>query len=271
MSVKRSSSSEGSRYGKSPTIRSSQAKRSTGRVFSAKGSGKSSSAAALSKRLGDQREAGDVSERPSREELAAQIHAALGEGTSFGYHALALVVDELQEVLAHAEEEARAISAHEQAAVVFAETLREVLGDRPLPAVDARRAALAAAAGTVWADTVGPLLSGQQVRELLGGVSRQRLEQLAKNGRLMVLEERSGEKRYPAWQFGSDGRPMEALVAAHHILVSDGQMSPWSAASWCVHEHPELDGRSPREWAAAAEDPKRLALAASRDAARSAQ
>jgi hypothetical protein len=107
----------------------------------------------------------------------------------------------------HADEEVRALGLHSEAGTAFVETLREVLGDRQLPVQAARRAALIAAAATVWEETVGPLLSSQQARELLGGVSRQRLEQLATSGRLIVLEQSSGQRRYPAWQFGEDGRP----------------------------------------------------------------
>ena len=177
-------------------------------------------------------------------------------------------LEEVEEVLRAADAEAEALSAQEAAGVAFVEALGEVLGERPLSVQAARRAALAAAAATVWEDVVGPLLSGQQVRELMGGVSRQRLEQLAGSGRLIVLEERSGQRRYPAWQFGEDGRPLAALVAAHQRLVTDGEMSPWSAASWCVHEHDQLGGLSPLDWARAGRDPDYLALVAGRDAAR---
>jgi hypothetical protein len=177
-------------------------------------------------------------------------------------------LEEVEEVLRAADAEAEALSAQEAAGVAFVEALGEVLGERPLSVQAARRAALAAAAATVWEDVVGPLLSGQQVRELMGGVSRQRLEQLAGSGRLIVLEERSGQRRYPAWQFGEDSRPLATLVAAHQRLVTDGEMSPWSAASWCVHEHDQLGGLSPLDWALAGRDPDYLALVAGRDAAR---
>ena len=177
-------------------------------------------------------------------------------------------LEEVEEVLRAADAEAEALSAQEAAGVAFVEALGEVLGERPLSVQAARRAALAAAAATVWEDVVGPLLSGQQVRELMGGVSRQRLEQLAGSGRLIVLEERSGQRRYPAWQFGEDSRPLAALVAAHQRLVTDGEMSPWSAASWCVHEHDQLSGLSPLDWARASRAPDYLALVAGRDAAR---
>jgi hypothetical protein len=179
-------------------------------------------------------------------------------------------LDEARDALVHADQELRIRALHEDASVAFAETLSEVLGTRPLSVEDARRAALAAAASTVWEDAVGPLLTSEQAQALLN-ISRQRLSQLVGQRRLILLEEQSGARRYPAWQFGPRGRPLATLIAAHRTLVEDGHMSGWSAASWCVHEHPELDRRSPRDWAAGGEDPNRLALVARRDADRAAQ
>jgi hypothetical protein len=201
---------------------------------------------------------------------ASTVGVALGLGSAAAVHEALERVEEAREALEHADEGLRLLALHGEASAAFAETLCEVLGDRRLSVKNARRAALIAAAGTVWEDTVGPLLTSEQVRELVG-VSRQRVAQLASDGQLIVLEEQSGSRRWPAWQFGQDGRPLAPLVAAHRTLVGDGHMSPWSAASWCVHEHPGLGGRSPREWAAAKNDPDRLALVARRDADRAAQ
>jgi hypothetical protein len=107
-----------------------------------------------------------------------------------------------------------------------------------------------------WA-VLAPLLSDAQARERLG-ISAQQLDAMTAQGRLLVLVERSGRRRYPGWQFGADQRPLAALVAAHRVLVEQGGMSPWSAASWCVQEHPELDGLSPSAWAHTGRDPERL-------------
>ena len=162
-------------------------------------------------------------------------------------------------------------SAQADAVREFAQTLQEVLGDRDLDAAAGRRAALAAAARTVWDDAVGPLLSGGLARDLLGGVSRQRLGQLVKDGQLIALPQRSGSRAFPAWQFDEDGRPLTDLVRAHRTLVADGEMSAWTAASWFTHPHPELDGSTPLDWVRTGNDPDRLHIAAGRDAARAAQ
>jgi hypothetical protein len=173
-------------------------------------------------------------------------------------------VREAERKLAEAE---RAERAQKPAVEAFAATLQEVLGERGVDVDAARRAALQAAASAVWEDTLGPLLSGQHARDLLGGISRQRLDQLVKAHRLIALEERSGSRRFPAWQF-ADGRPLDVLAAAHRKLVEEGAVSGWTAASWCVGEHPELGDQTPRAWAASGGDPERLLLVASRDAAR---
>jgi hypothetical protein len=175
-------------------------------------------------------------------------------------------VREAERTLIDAKEAERVEQVHEPAATAFAATLQEVLGDRPVETEAARRAALQAAAELVWEDTLGPLLSGQQARELLGGVSRQRLDQLVKAGRVIALEERSGARRFPAWQF-RDGGVLETLVAAHREFVDVGE-SPWAGAAWCVHSHPQLAGQSPIEWAVGGGAAERLELVAYRDASR---
>ncbi|MGH2970064.1 MAG: hypothetical protein ACRDK0_13520 [Solirubrobacteraceae bacterium] len=112
-------------------------------------------------------------------------------------------------------------------------------------------------AGETWEDAIGPLLTERQVRELLGGVCAKRVDQLVEEGCVIVLHDRSGRRRFPGWQF-CDGRSLETLAQAHRCLVDAGQMSPWTAAYWCVHAHPELDGRSPRDFAAKGHEAKQL-------------
>jgi hypothetical protein len=181
-------------------------------------------------------------------------------------HAALESVREAERKLAEAKEAERVEQVHEPAATAFAATLQEVLGDRSVETEAARRAALQAAAELVWEDTLGPLLTGAQARELLGGVSRQRLDQLVNAGRVIMLEERSGARRFPAWQF-RDGRVLDALVAAHRQFVEVGE-SPWEGAAWCVNSHPQLAGQCPIEWAVGGGAAERLALVAHRDASR---
>jgi hypothetical protein len=152
------------------------------------------------------------------------------------------------------------------ALIAFAETVGELMGERPLTVQTARRAAVVAAAGQVWENELGPLLTSAQVRELLDGVSRQRVDELLRARRLIGLRDSGGRRKFPSFQF-VDGRPLEPLIAAYWI-VSDGAVDDWTAASWCVSPDEALDGRTPAQWAREGGDPDRLARIARQDAAR---
>jgi transposase-like protein len=157
----------------------------------------------------------------------------------------------------------------EEALVALLETLRDVLGERDLSVPVARRAALIAASSQAWEDELGPLLTSTQVRELLGNISRQRVDELLRARRLIGLRDRAGRRQFPAFQF-RDGRPLEALVAAFWT-VADGAVSEWTAAAWCTASDVALDSRSPAQWASEDRDAERLVTVARQDAARLAQ
>jgi hypothetical protein len=154
----------------------------------------------------------------------------------------------------------------EAAVVAFVETLAELLGDRPLSVPAARRAALLVAAGQVWESELGPLLTSSQVRELLGDVSRQRVDELLRGQRLIGLRDQGGRRRFPSFQF-RDGRPLEFLIGAYWT-VAGGAVDEWTAASWCVAPDEALEGQTPAQWARDDRDPGRLARIARQDAAR---
>jgi hypothetical protein len=151
--------------------------------------------------------------------------------------------------------------------VVLLQTLSDLVGEAGITVKDARRAGILAAAGQAWENELGPSLSSAQVRELLGDVSRQRVDELLREHRLIGLRDSSGRRRFPVFQFQDDGRPIEALVAAYWTLA-DAAISDWTAASWCVAADDALDGRSPLAWAREHRDPERLARVAAQDAAR---
>lgn len=160
--------------------------------------------------------------------------------------------------------------AFELAGVAFAGELRELLGDAA-PDIDAvRRAARLAVAEQAWLQRLGDVWSTNDVAAMLG-VSKQRVSALVKAHRLIALP-RGGRPAFPAWQFAAttvDDRT--ALARAHLVLVEEGGIDPWSAASWFLTGHPELDGEAPVEWLQSGNDRDRLVSAAGRDAARAAQ
>jgi hypothetical protein len=156
-----------------------------------------------------------------------------------------------------------------EAVAAFASTAHELLGDRPLSVATARRAAVLAVAEEVWEGELGPLLSSAQVREMLGGVSRQRVDELLRSHRLIGLADSGGRRRFPAFQF-ADGRPLAPLIDAFWILADDA-VEGWTAASWSVAADDALDGITPAQWAREGRDSERLRRVAAQDAARLAQ
>ena len=211
-----------------------------------------------------------VKGREELEQTLSRTERQLRELSSEVGHARAAVLDVLSESPGTTVAElADRFGVSEKALVAFLESARDVLGDRELTVAAARRAGLLATAGGAWENEVGPLLTSAQVRELLGDVSRQRVDELLRARRLVGLRDSGGRRRFPTFQF-RDGRPLEPLIAAYWT-VADATVSAWTAASWCAAPDDALDGRSPAQWAHEGGDPARLASVAREDAARFAQ
>ncbi|MGI8757284.1 MAG: hypothetical protein ACR2MB_15795 [Acidimicrobiales bacterium] len=156
-------------------------------------------------------------------------------------------------------------------AEAFEDEVRVLLGDAEPELSSVRRAARLAVAEQAWEQRLGMLLDGRDVEQVLG-VTRQRVSVLARQHRLVVVPGEGGRRRFPAWQFARlDGVQRAALGQAQHVLVSDGGVSPWSAASWLVSVQAELDSATPAEYVTGGGDLAHLAAVAARDAARSAQ
>jgi hypothetical protein len=161
---------------------------------------------------------------------------------------------------------AQQFNVSEEAMLAFVQTAGELLGERSLSVPAARRAGMLAAAGQAWEDELGPMLSSAEVRELLGGVSRQRVDELLRSHRLVGLRDSAGRRQFPTFQF-QDGRPLKQLIAAYRT-VAGASVSDWTAASWCVSPDDALEGRSPVRWAREGRDSDQLARVARQDAAR---
>lgn len=92
------------------------------------------------------------------------------------------------------------------------------------------------------ADLTEHALRGEEVRELLGGISRQALHQRVRGGRLLALH-LANTSWFPRWQFDAEGRPRQELAQLlpelpHDALAADRLMRA---------PLPELDGRSPAD------------------------
>jgi hypothetical protein len=148
----------------------------------------------------------------------------------------------------------------------FAEEVGRLVPAREVDGAALERAARAAAADPAWEATLGRLLSRDQLVAHLQ-LDAEQFATLLDSGDLISLTDRGGATRFPEFQF-VDGIPSRALTAAHRVLVRDGHVSPWSAAAWLMSPHPDLDGRSPAQWASERRDDTRLLSTARRDAAR---
>lgn len=92
------------------------------------------------------------------------------------------------------------------------------------------------------ADFTEHALRGEQVRALLGGISRQALNQRVRAGRLLALHQ-ANTSWFPRWQFDADGRPRPQLGQLLPVLPAD------ALAADRLMRAPvgELDGRSPAD------------------------
>jgi hypothetical protein len=158
----------------------------------------------------------------------------------------------------------------EDAAEVFAEEMRLLVGDAAPDPAAVRRAARLAVAEQAWAQRLGTLLETRDVVALLD-VSKQRVSALARDRRLIALPH-GGRVSFPAWQFATtDARDRECIATAHAMLTDQGAVSPWTAASWFGEQHPGLDGKDPVAFLRAGGDRRRVLDVAAQDAARLAQ
>lgn len=120
----------------------------------------------------------------------------------------------------------------------------EVIGEAVLSLpTDMRRHVLSvlqqAEDDAAWAEQIGPAYTRKQVAHLLGVSTTA----VAKNSRLLELEQRSGTSVYPVVQF--DGDRISEDVGAVVRLFAEVVETPWTTASWLTSARPELDGLRP--------------------------
>lgn len=156
-------------------------------------------------------------------------------------------------------------SVTDEALAAFVDAVEEVAGGRAITVAAARRAGLIAAAASAWEDALGPQLDTAHVRELLGGVSKQRINELLRQRRLIGMQTSNARWQFPAFQFGDGRLPVPKLAEAFWQL-STRAIDPWSAAAWCVSPNSALDGRTPT--VVAATDADLVAAVGERDADR---
>lgn len=136
----------------------------------------------------------------------------------------------------------------DDASAAFEAALLDLIGEQQ-PQLDAaevgRRAALKAVSGAMWTDALGPFYDTEGVMSLLGGVSKQAVNDRVRRHRLLALRTGSGRLVYPAAQF-HDERVVDGLGAVLDVLMPDNTEA-WMVASWLTTPDPDLGGDAPVE------------------------
>ena len=81
-----------------------------------------------------------------------------------------------------------------------------------------------------------------EVQVLLNDVSRQRVDQMVKAGKLLVLPGSSNSRRYPAVQFNADGTLVDGLKDVQDALPT---RNPWAVLNFLIHADDRLQGVRP--------------------------
>jgi hypothetical protein len=133
-----------------------------------------------------------------------------------------------------------------RAAQAFDETLHRLgIDEGELDAESlGRRAALLVASELLWEREIGPSLKTRDVEALLG-CTRQAISERVRRHRLLALPLDDGYE-FPAFQFGSDGAPLEGLPEILQQLLPLAT-TPYTIASWLAAPEAELAGAAPIE------------------------
>ena len=81
-----------------------------------------------------------------------------------------------------------------------------------------------------------------EVRSLLRGISRQRIDRRVREGSLLAVPGPSNRRRYPTAQFNPDGTVVEGLKQVCEALPTK---NPWSVLNFLVGPEARLGGRKP--------------------------
>ena len=136
--------------------------------------------------------------------------------------------------------------------LVTGEDARRVPTEKDAPQIAGTIAELLATLPRVtgsWAASVGPVYRTEQVRALLGGVSRQALADRARRRTMLALRTSDGHTVYPAWQF-SGRTVLPGCPEVLQCFAPDGHgelVDPWTLASWLRTPLEPGEGRSVAE------------------------
>jgi hypothetical protein len=129
----------------------------------------------------------------------------------------------------------------------------EALGS---PTEVARRMVATIPQPSPWAKVLGPVYTTGGVRALLGGITRQAVDDRVNRGTLFALTTADRHRVFPAFQFDEKSEPLDGL--AEVITRLRPLADEWMIASFLTQPAGELEGRSPVVWLREQRDRDRL-------------
>lgn len=114
------------------------------------------------------------------------------------------------------------------------------------PAEVARRMVATIPQPSPWAKVLGPVYTTGGVRALLGGITRQAVDDRVSRGTLFALATADRHRVFPAFQFDEKNEPLEGLPEV--IARLRPHADEWMIASFLTQPAGALDGRSPVVW-----------------------
>jgi hypothetical protein len=97
-----------------------------------------------------------------------------------------------------------------------------------------------------WAE-LGPFYSTAGIARVLGGVSRQAVEERRRRRTILALRTADGAWVYPAFQLDGDNRVVRGLAEVLDRFAPAGTDDEWMVASFLTAPQPGLGGRSVAE------------------------
>jgi hypothetical protein len=124
------------------------------------------------------------------------------------------------------------------------------------PSEVARRMVATIPQPSPWANVLGPVYTTGGVRALLGGITRQAVDDRINRGTLFALTTADRKRVFPSFQFDERNEPLDGLAEA--IAPLRPLADEWMIASWLKQPAGELDGRAPVVWLREQRDRDRL-------------
>jgi hypothetical protein len=133
------------------------------------------------------------------------------------------------------------------------------------PEALARRMAATIPLPSPWDEALGPFYGTGQVRRLLGGITRQAVDDRVRRRRLLALRTADGRYVYPTFQFDPQGRVLSGLSQVLRTFSKDA-VDGWTLAGWLRARQRQLSGSNVVDWLKSGGD-EELVLGLAREAA----